>query len=154
MRNDKGYSIVLVLLILAVISLMGSALMMMSRLDINFTGAVKNYDKLFNLADGACGIAYNDLQAADRDPGDYTGTGPARVGPLYNNLPENPIGNYSVFEVLQGFDDSSRHQAGFGIGQGSGGEGYHLQFWSGEGHAGRYLGSLMVEVTFLKHRGD
>ncbi|MGO9116399.1 MAG: hypothetical protein ACLQPD_02185 [Desulfomonilaceae bacterium] len=53
MRHDKGFSIVLVLLLLGIISILGSALMMMSRQDLNFTGAIKNYDKLFNLADGA-----------------------------------------------------------------------------------------------------
>jgi hypothetical protein len=154
MPNDKGYSIVLVLLILGVISLMGSALMMMSRLDLNFTGAVKNYDKLFNLADGACGIAYNDLKLADRDPDDYRGTAPARIGPLYNTLPEQPIGNYTVYQVLQGFDDSARHQSGWEAGSGSGSEGYHMLDWTGEGRAVRFLGlgSLMVEAALLKHK--
>ncbi len=154
MRNNKGYSIVLVLLILGVISLAGSALMLMTQMDTNFTGAVKNYDKLFNLADGACGIAYNDIRLSDRDPGNYRGTGAARLGPLYNKLSEQPIGNFSVYEVLQGFDDSARRQAGFEAGSGSGSEGYHMLFWTGEGHAARYLGlgTLMVESAVLKHK--
>jgi len=155
-RNNKGYSIVLVLLILGVISLLGSALMVMTRTDMNFTGAVKNYDKLFNLADGACGIAYNDIRLSDREPANYRGTGPSRLGPLYNALPEQPIGNYSVYEVLQGFDDSARHQSGFEAGSGSGSEGYHMLFWTGEGQATRYLGlgTLMVESALLKHKRD
>ena len=166
MGNDKGYSIVLVLLILGVISLLGSALMMMSQLDLNFTGAVKNYDKLFNLADGACGISYNDLKLSDRidsytgqiawDPVAQKNTKASRIGPLYDKLPEEHIGNYKVYEVLQGYDDSARHQAGWEAGSGSGSEGYHMLDWSGEGRAFRFrsLGSLMVEVALLKHKRD
>ncbi len=164
MGNDKGYSIVIVLLILGVIGLVGSGLMMMSRLDLNFTGAIKNYDKLFNLADGACGIAYNDLKLADRldsytgrlvwDPVAQKNTKASRLGPLYDKLPEQPIGNYQVYVVLQGFDDSARHQAGWEAGSGSGSEGYHMLDWTGEGRASRRLGSLMVESAVLKHKRD
>jgi hypothetical protein len=155
MRNNKGYSIVLVLLILGVLSLLGSALMIMTRTDLNFTGAVKNYDKLFNLADGACGIAYNDIRLSDREPRNYRGTGSIRIGPFYQ-LSEQPIGNYSVYEVFQGFDDSARRQSGFEAGSGSGSEGYHMLFWTGEGQAARYLGlgTLMVESALLKHKRD
>ncbi len=154
MRNDKGFSIVLVLLLLGIISILESALIMMSRVDLNFTGALKNYDKLFNLADGACGIAYSDLRMNDRDPDDYTGQGPARIGPaiLKYDLPEQPIGTYNVFVVLQTFDDSGRSQPGFELGTGSGGDGYHIQDWTGEGHAVRNVGTLMVESAILKHR--
>ena len=41
MRNNKGYSILLVMMILGIMSLVGSALILMSRLDLNFTGALK-----------------------------------------------------------------------------------------------------------------
>ncbi len=154
MRNDKGFSIVLVLLLLGLISILGSALMMMSRSDLNFTGAIKNYDKLFNLADGACGIAFNDISLADRDPDGYTGTAPAKINLSQYNSSEQSIGSYNVVVVLQGFDDSARSQPGWEAGTGSGGDGYQIQDWTGEGHATRFLGSLMVEAAVLKHRRD
>ena len=147
MPNDRGYAVILVLLILAVISILGSALLTMSRLDMNFTGALKNYDMLFNLADGACGMAYNDLITQERTSG-FTGqSGTGRIGPLFNQLAEQPVGTYSVYEVLQGYNTNA--PPGFEIGAGGQG-GYYTENWTGEGHATRQLGSLMVEVAVLK----
>jgi len=156
MRNDKGFSIMLVLLLLGIISILGSALIMMSRFDLNFTGAIKNYDKLFNLADGACGIAYNHitLTGGPSDPGNFRGTGPARMGPLYNSLPEQSIGSYSVFVVIQAYEHSARSSPGWEAGTGSGGDGYYLEDWTGEGNATRSMGFLMVESAVLKHNRD
>ena len=57
MRNNRGYAIIVVLLILGLISILGASFLTMTRVDINFTGAAKNYDVLSNLADGACSIA-------------------------------------------------------------------------------------------------
>ncbi|MGO9116398.1 MAG: hypothetical protein ACLQPD_02180 [Desulfomonilaceae bacterium] len=99
-------------------------------------------------------MAFNDLSFADRDPRDYTGNAPSRMGPYYNSLPEQSIGSYSVFEVLQGYNDSAKSQPGWEAGTGSGGDGYYMQYWTGEGHATRYLGFLMVEVAVLKYRRD
>jgi len=164
MGNNKGYSVVLVLLILGVISIMGSALMTMSQLDINFSSAIKNYDTLFNLADGACSMAFNDLKIADREEqASFTGrtaydpltqkeTTAARLGPFYNTLSEGSYGNYAVYELLQGYDDSAKDQAGWEAGPGSGGQGYHEEFWTGEGRATRNMGSLMVEAATTKRK--
>jgi Tfp pilus assembly protein PilX len=190
MLNDKGYAIVLVLLFLAVISLLGVGLMQMSRLDLQFTGAVKNYNKLFNLADGACAIAYEDLKGVGSRQGQvqYTGPAPLGSGPALVPVPPtnttdadntlwNPltspfsypypgkqylypgqsaattgkaatVGKYYVMEYLQGYNDSSYQTPGYEAGQGS--SGYHMEYWTGEGHANRGQGNLVVEVAYLK----
>jgi len=149
MRNNRGYSVVLVLLILAVISLLGSASLIMSRLDTNFTGAAKNYDVLFNLADGACSIAFNDIMSRERSiAGPKGASGSIRIGPLFNQLAEKSIGNYYVYEVWHPSPPQGTSSAvpGWEIGA----EGFSPEFWTGEGHASRLLGSLMVEVAILK----
>ena len=69
MRNDRGYAIIVVLLILGLTSILGVGLLTMTRLDTNFTGSSKNYDMLSNLADGACSIAYNDIISQERTTG-------------------------------------------------------------------------------------
>jgi len=157
MRNDKGFSIVVVLLLLGVISILGSALMMMSRLDLNFTGAIKNYDKLFNLADGACGMAFNDLISQERNTGylGIPGSPSNSIGPFFNTLSEQPSGTYWVMEVLQGQNTTT--PPGYELGE-AGGGGYYTENWTGEGHAQRLAGSivggagtsLMLEVAVLK----
>ncbi|MGO9566850.1 MAG: PilX N-terminal domain-containing pilus assembly protein [Desulfomonilaceae bacterium] len=177
MENDRGYAVVIVLLFLAVISFLGVGLMQMSRLDLQFTGAVKNYNKLFNLADGACGIAFNDLKIADHEEQVYyTGPAPLGSGPAAVTVPPsnttdadsaspvpNPnsypfpgkqqnIGKYYVNEVIQGYNDSAKAQPGWEAGQGSGGSGYHMENWTGEGHASRNQGNLIVEAATLKRK--
>jgi hypothetical protein len=180
MGNDRGYAVVLVLLFLGVISLLGVGLLQMSRLDFKFTGAVKNYNKLFNLADGSCGMAFNDLKIADREQQVYytgpapLGSGPATVQfdptkyttdadstiptPNPNAYPypgkQQNIGKYYVNEVFQGFDDSAKNQPGWEAGPGSGGSGSHMENWTGEGHANRTGGTLAVESATLKRKAN
>jgi hypothetical protein len=146
MLNNKGFSIMLVLLLLGIISILGSAFMMMSRLDLNFTGAMKNYDKLFNLADGACGMGYNKISRKNPvDPGNWVGTNKASEGPFYNQLPEQNIGTYTVTLWFQGMTPSDRKLSGEQIGE------KHGEYWTGEGRANKFTGSIMVEAAvFLK----
>ncbi len=187
MNNNQGYAVVIVLLFLGVISLLGVGLMQMSRLDLQFTGAIKNYNKLFNLADGACGIAFNDLKNSNvPDPPSYTGAGPLNSGPQVRSIPTtntsdadstspvpNPsqypfpgkegvngltpsstgpsIGKYYVNEWIQGYDDSNKSQPGWEAGTGSGGTGYHMEYWTGDGYSSRNQGNLVVESAVLKH---
>jgi hypothetical protein len=179
MKNDTGYAVVIILLFLAVTSLLGVGLLQMSRLDLQFTGAVKNYNKLFNLADGACSMAFNDLKIADHEEQVYytgpapLGSGPAAVtvpttnttdadSPLYNpntspySYPfpgkQQNIGKYYINEVIQGYSDSALTQPGWSAGPGSGGSGYHIEFWTGEGHASRNQGNLVVEAAIIKRK--
>ncbi|MGB6065138.1 MAG: hypothetical protein WBG50_10030 [Desulfomonilaceae bacterium] len=185
MNNDKGYAVVIVLLFLGVISLLGVGLMEMSRLDLQFTGAIKNYNKLFNLADGACGMAFNDMKTGTiADPG-YTGAAGLSSGPVQRPFGTNPsdadstsplpnpsqypfpgkegvygqsptatgasIGKYYALETIQGYDDSAKDQPGWGQGQGDGGAGYHMEYWTGTGYASRNQGTMAVESAVLKH---
>ena len=67
MGNNNGSAMFLVVMILGVVSLIGVGLMSMSRLDIKFSAAIRNYDKMFNLADGANALAVKDLKTKDRE---------------------------------------------------------------------------------------
>ncbi len=163
MKNERGYAVLLVMLLLGMVTLIGVTLMTMSRLDLKLTGAMKNYDKMFNLADGACGMSFNDLKVNDResqtsyigplDP-NIAGSGPQQIGPL-NTSPaqssEQNVGTYKVYETLQTFDDSSKHQPGWEAGPVSGG-GYYMEDWTGQGNAYRQTGMLMVEQATVKRK--
>jgi hypothetical protein len=67
MKSQKGSAVALVLLILGVISLIGVAALLQSRLDLRFATALQSYDKMFNLADGAAklSLAYITIQPAE-----------------------------------------------------------------------------------------
>jgi hypothetical protein len=144
MRNNKGYSVLLVMMLLGIMSLVGSGLILMSRLDLNFTGALRNYDKMFNLADGACGMGYNDLCLVEH-PTNFTRRGPAPYGPICNNLPEQGIGNYNVMLWEQDYDDDPSHLPGLP-------PNYHIEMWTGEGRAVKQTGTLMVESSMYRVR--
>ena len=64
MRSEKGSAVALVLLVLGVISLIGVAALLQSRLDLRFATALQSYDKMFNLADGSAklSLAYIRIQ--------------------------------------------------------------------------------------------
>jgi Tfp pilus assembly protein PilX len=66
MRSEKGSAVALVLLVLGVISLIGVAALLQSRLDLRFATALQSYDKMFNLADGASKLSLEYLR--DKNP--------------------------------------------------------------------------------------
>jgi hypothetical protein len=76
MNNNRGSAVAIVLMVLAVISLLGVGLLTQSRLDVRLTSAIKSYDKMFSLADGASAIAFNDITYRDRE-WEYSGAATA-----------------------------------------------------------------------------
>ena len=138
MRNNRGYAIITVLLILGLISILGAGLLTMSRLDINFTGAAKNYDVLFNLADGACSIAYNDIVFNGVSTNKNYQSSEGYIGS------SNVLASYNVLETVQ---VNTTAPPGYELGQGGG---YYTEQWTGQGIASKGVGSLMVEVAILK----
>jgi hypothetical protein len=66
-RNEQGNVIAIVLLFLAVVSIAGIGSLMLTRYDMKFSSAYKNYDKSFSLSDGAAVTAYQDLRTHDRE---------------------------------------------------------------------------------------
>lgn len=153
MRNERGNVIALVLLILAVVSLVGAGALMMSRYDLKFTGALKSYDKGFNLADGGATVSYRDLAKRDREQGlalksDYRTNPPAALT-IYCHCvnPANcatetakatcarcidrAAGNYDVTLQIIDYRTASTLQPGWEAGS------YYNEFWNGNGVATR-----------------
>jgi hypothetical protein len=78
LKSERGNAVALVLMVLAVVTLLGLGLMTQSKIDTKFVGAYKNYDSMFNLADGASQLAYkwwNDNKEKLGEPKDYKGGG-------------------------------------------------------------------------------
>ncbi len=68
MKSQKGSAVALVLLVLGVISLIGVAALLQSRLDLRFATALQSYDKMFNLADGASKLSFEYINAQPAEP--------------------------------------------------------------------------------------
>jgi len=62
MENNKGSIIVIVLMVLGIVSLLGVTLISQSKLDLQFSSSVGNYDRMFGLADGAAAYALRSIQ--------------------------------------------------------------------------------------------
>jgi PilX N-terminal len=152
MGNSRGFALVIVLLLLALVSLLGVAMLSMSRMDLKFTAALKSYDRTLNLADGASGMSFMDLRKQDRESQtNFIGQGSVRIDDIYKGT-EHKVGDYHASLILQGYDTSAKKQPGWEAGPGSGGEGYHRQFWIGEGKGVRTTANLIVEVPTSKKK--
>jgi hypothetical protein len=139
MRNNKGSAVAMVLLVLAVVTLIGLALMSQSLVDIQFTTSVKSYEKMFNLADGAAEIAYKRLPTAPEVP--FEGS------PVSNSLYEQDqkvtkVGSYLPYVIMQGFSTDPQDSQGWELGK----EGFHAQWWVASG-AGKRTKYKTTEVT-------
>jgi hypothetical protein len=150
MDNNRGSAIALVLMILAVVSLIGVGLIALSRVDVKFSAALKSYDKMFNLADGATTRAFYDLRKVDREGTpdmNYLGsgvTGNVDSMQVYWGS-EVGVGDYYSTVLLDGY--SSEPSAGWELGKGTG---YHQQFWVGQGTGKRTSGQLLIEAAVTK----
>ncbi|MEJ2718368.1 MAG: pilus assembly PilX N-terminal domain-containing protein [Deltaproteobacteria bacterium] len=132
MIDNRGSAVALVLLILAVVSLAGVALMTQSRLDIRLTSSIKNYDKMFSLADGGSTISFQDLLSHNRElqyPNNNTLA-------LYTSQPVTGVpeaGKYSSKLILNGYSTSPQDSAGWDVSQ------YYPEFWIGRGKGKRNI---------------
>jgi hypothetical protein len=142
MGNSKGTAITLVLLILAAVSLIGVGLMTLSRVNTQFTGAIINYDKMFNLADGAGAMAFRDLTIRRRDD-QFLGVVPGgmRIDNIFQGT-EQSVGDYRASLIMWGYTT----QAPPGYEQGA----YYPEYWSGEGRGQRVRSQLLVDVSAQK----
>ncbi len=78
MTNEKGTAIAIVLMVLAVVSLIGVALLTQSQLDVQLTSSMSSYDRLFGLADGGATVGFETIRQRE-DITETTGeTGPPR----------------------------------------------------------------------------
>jgi hypothetical protein len=145
MGNNNGSAMVLVVMILGVVSLIGVGLMSMSRLDIKFSAAIRNYDKMFNLADGANALAVKDLKTMNRqEQANFVGASTRKQTPwasVETSPPNTPVaptdniysanltgyGGYYTSLILEGY--STEALPGWEAGT----RGYQHVFWIGEG---------------------
>ena len=68
MTNEKGTAIAIVLMVLAVVSLIGVALLTQSQLDVQLSSSLSSYDRLFGLADGAATIGFENIRKTEDVP--------------------------------------------------------------------------------------
>jgi hypothetical protein len=153
MDNNRGSAIALVLMILAVVSLIGVGLISLSRMDVKFTAALKSYDKMFNLADGASTRAFYDLKSRDREQDTNFVGKSVRLDNIYPNPldstkpPTEPlVGDYSVNLILDGY--STEPSSGWELGT----RGYYQEYWIGEGQGIRTSGQLVIEAATTKSK--
>ena len=143
MVNNRGSAVALVLMILAVVSLIGVGLISLSRVDVKLTAALKGYDKVFGLADGACTRAFYYMSSMGNQEEKLTflGTGVAgtqnRLPDIYTGT-EPQAGTYSASLVLEGY--TTKPQPGWSTE-------YYPEYWIGEGTATRLTGALTIEAS-------
>lgn len=145
MNNNRGSAIALVLMILAVVSLIGVGLITLSRMDVKFTAAMKSYDKMFNLADGASTRAFYDLKSRDREQDTNFVGKSVRVENVYHGS-EVALGDYYSSLILDGY--STEPSSGWELGT----RGYYQEYWIGEGKGKRTSGELVVEAATTKSK--
>jgi|GEM_PF-5361201 len=153
MRNNTGFAITTVLVILGIVSLIGIGLMSLSRINTQFTAAIANYDQMFNMADGANAMAFKDLKTRDREEqASFLGASTrVRSAPGYckpGNLNQDDIycenvrgAEYYAGLILEGYTTKSL--------PGWSSEYYHT-FWIGEGKGRRVRSQLLIEAATQK----
>jgi Tfp pilus assembly protein PilX len=146
-NRAQGNVIAIVLLILAVVSIAGVGSLTISRYDIKFTSASKNYDRGFSLADGAAVMAYQDLKTHDREQSSSF-TDPANPAPPFiigcpctdwsqckdatsrktcTKCMPTTSGDYLVQLQLMGYSTAPQLSVGWES------SGYYAEYWSGYG---------------------
>lgn len=130
MIDNRGSAVAIVLMILAVVSLAGVALLTQSRLDIRLTSSIKNYDKMFNLADGGSTISFHDLLTHNREL-QYPSNNKLALftSQSVSGVPE--AGKYSASVVLTGYSTNPQDSRGWDVSQ------YYPEFWIGRGQGTR-----------------
>ncbi|MEW6141120.1 MAG: hypothetical protein AB1733_23090 [Thermodesulfobacteriota bacterium] len=124
-RNERGAAIAIVLLILGLVSLIAAGLLVQRKFDNYFNLAQLNYERLFNLADGAASLAFT--QIGLKESVAYGG-GTSRWR-VYDGEQKN-IGDWDSWMTLKGYETDPQMLKGWELGTA---EGYHVQFWVAEG---------------------
>lgn len=139
-NNDRGNAVAIVLMVLAIVSLLGVGLLTQSRIDMKFVSSFKSHNTVFNLADGAAGMALTRLSftvapmydgnpastllnAAYTNPQPVTTSG-APAGPTLSDR-----GNYWPVMIFRGPITDPSKLAGREIGR----DGFSLECWTAQG---------------------
>jgi hypothetical protein len=160
MKNETGSAVVIVLLFLGIVSVVGAGLMLQTKLDNQFTVAVKSVDSLRDVASTAAGVAFRNIPEFVPDPPEGTTdlTDPIVAASGEDTVERN---KYKWRVVFMGIGPStSKAMAGEEIGAGSygtyGTSGY-LAFWSADGRGTNVAtedSTSRVQIAIQKkHRG-
>jgi hypothetical protein len=135
MKNERGAAIAIVLLILGVVSLIAAGLMVQRQFDSYFTMAQTNFDKMFNLADGAALVAFTKVGL--KESVEYSGGQSAETVYTSTGQGQDQVGEWTSRTIMKGYDTDPTLLSGWELGTA---EGYHVQFWVAEGTASRVAG--------------
>ena len=137
MNNERGMAVAMVLLVLAVVSLVGAGLMVQSIMNTRFSSAQKNYDKMFNLAEGGAMYAFNKIQILEVASYDTE----AIVYAVGNNS-QITVGQWNASVIMRGYSINPQDSPGWELGAESG---YHLEFWNAEGLGSRSAAGALAQ---------
>jgi hypothetical protein len=139
-RNDEsGIAVALVMLILALTTLAATGLVAQSRTDTKYNKVLKNYDKMFNLADGGAARAFYQIQLTES----VGYTGESSYTTVETGTPDT-MGQWQAKIAIKGYSTDPQDTPGWELGQDSG---YHVQFWIGEGSGTRSAAGALAEAT-------
>lgn len=124
--NEKGIGIVIVLMVLTVVSLAGAGLLIQSRLDTVLTGAQRNHNRLFNVADGAASLGYTKVGVSESP--DFLAE--SSLKSIWSAQDAGAFGTWGASVGVRGYDTHPELLAGWELGSDSG---YHVEFWVAEG---------------------
>lgn len=144
MRNEKGSAVVVVLLFLGIVSMIGAGLMLQSRLDVQFTSAVKGVDTQGSIADNAASIAFKKIPFSVPSSGASVVATDSGV----SRQQIQKVGSYSWRVIYVDRAPSTPYTAGFEMAAGGGGSyggNYYAAYWVAEG-TGRTAGSGDAEA--------
>ena len=149
--NNRGSAIAIVLLVLGLVSLLGVALIMQSRMDLQLTASLRSFDMMFGLADGGSSVCFNDLYTRNREAviGSTTATWTYDVVPTQtvevsrtstydSQTHKTVLGQYKAQVMFTGYSTNPADAAGWDVNS------YFPEYWLGRGEGSRavFAGSL------------
>ena len=146
MGNERGAAIAIVLLILGVVSLVAAGLLVQRRFDNYFNVAQANYERMFNLADGAASLAFT--QVGVKESVQFSGGQGTELvfsSKKETGFDETHAGTWESRVTLKGYETDPRLLSGWELGTA---EGYHVQFWMAQG-----TGNTAVNLRSFKAGG-
>lgn len=132
MKNERGAALALVVLILGIVSLIVAGIVVQRQFDARFGAAQTNYNRMFNLADGAAAIAFTHVGL--KESVEYTEG--QIVSEKVQEGTTSQVGGWSARTMFKGYE-TDYLDCGEGYEIGTGGEGFYRQFWIAEGTSTR-----------------
>jgi hypothetical protein len=132
MKNERGVALALVVLILGIVSLIVAGVVVQRQFDARFGAAQTNYNRMFNLADGAAALAFSYVGL--KESVEYTEG--QTITETVQQGTTSQVGGWSAQTMFKGYE-TDYQDCGEGYEIGSGGEGFYRQFWIAQGTSNR-----------------